>query len=231
MANERYIIVPSGLKPVHSLDLYGPILNTEQLGEQSIEYFRQIVEQEGISPEETIRIINDYRALLKGEPRTTGELKSGIIDAIKKPLAKHPHLKPDYQKGLQEDSLVVMNDILDAGEGVIIFSSKAADWLKVELPSNIAERVGNVYGSPKNKPEAFKQVYDAELSNGHRLVTHTADEMLELEVAVSSRLFRDGKLIFINRNDQVSREQAISKGIDYYVNDLRDVSYSKLVRK
>ncbi len=233
MANEKHIIVLSGLKPTHSFDLYGPILNTEQLGEQSIEHFQQITEHEKISPEETTKIINDYRALLKGEPWTTGELKNGIIDAIKKPLAKYPDLKVNYQSGMYEDGLLVMKDILDCSEGVIIFSSKSADWLKVELPPYISERIGTIYGSPKLKPEAFIQVYNSELNHGHRVVTHTADETPELEAAVSSGIFsgHQGKLIFVNRNDQISCEQVMNLGIDYYVNDLREVPYSKFVRK
>ena len=62
---------------------------------------------------------------------------------------------------------------------------------------------------------------------------HTADELPEMEAAVESRLFSgtNGKTIFINRNNTVTREQARNAGIDRYEDKLTDVGYTTLIEK
>ncbi|SRR3989344_2643464 len=233
MANETYIIVPPGLTPVHSFDLYGPIVDSKALSEQSIGLFQEIAEEEGISPEEAAKIVSDYRALARGEPGTTGERKVPIINALEDPLNRHPELLPDYKVTFQEDGLYVMREILEAGEGVIVFSSKTPAWLRENLPEDIGARIGEMYGDRKHRPEAFQKVYSAEGALGRRVITHTADELPELEAAVASGLFAgdNGRLIFANRNDSVNISQALDAGVNIYVDNLRDVGYTKLVEK
>ncbi len=232
MANQGQIIVPSGLLPVHSFDLYGPIVDSEALGEQSIKFFEQIFKAEGISEEQAVQIISDYRALARGELWATGELKLPIINAIESPLKKYPELQPDYHAALQMDGLCVLIEILTYGEGASVFTSLHPDWLIKVLPEDIGSRI-NIYADRKTKPEAFQRVYAAELAQNRRVVTHTADELPELEAAVQSGLFsgNNGRLIFVNRNDQVSESLARSRGIDFYVQDLKKVSYTQLVQK
>ena len=42
MANENYIIVPSGLKPIHSLDMYGVLVDSWILGEEQVRLFEEV---------------------------------------------------------------------------------------------------------------------------------------------------------------------------------------------
>lgn len=232
MVHESCIIVPSGLLPVHSFDLYGPLIDSLILGEQSIRLFEQIARQEGISPEKAKEIIDNYRALLRGEPWATGEQKFGIMSALDGPLQKHPELQPDYKIALQVDGVAVLREILEAREGVLIFGSKLNEWIRWTLPDEMGKRI-NLYADRKTKPEAFQRVYDAEMVKNRRVVTHTADELPELEAAVKTGLFTGdkGRLILVNRNDQVSEDVARSKGIDSYINDLRTIGYSSLVKR
>ena len=79
----------------------------------------------------------------------------------------------------------------------------------------------------------FLKVGEEENSLGRRIVTHTADELPEMQAAVNSELFsgKRGKTIFVNRNNTISREQIVNEGIDYYVNSLREVGYTQLTQK
>ena len=231
MSYPDQVIVPSGLLPIHSFDLYGPIVDSEVLSEQSIRLFEQIVDRENISPEDAAKIISDYRALSRGELWATGEMKLPIVNALCQPLGKYPELQPDYHAALQMDGLYVLNEILMFGEGVSVFTSVPPDWLIPNLPEDIGARI-KVYADKKTKPEAFQRVYAAELAQNRRMITHTADELPELEAAVQSGLFsgNKGRLIFVNRNDQISETLARSKGIDFYVRDLKKVGYTQLIQ-
>lgn len=232
MANPSHIIVPSGLLPVHSFDLYGPLVDSEVLAEHDIRSFEQIFRIEGISEEQAVQIISDYRALARGELWATGEKKLPIVHALVGPLKKYPELQPDYKAALQMDGLYVLSEILTYGEGASVFTSLHPEWLIKVLPEDIGARI-NIYADRKTKPEAFQKVYDAEMSKGRRVVTHTADELPELEAAVQSGLFsgNQGRLIFVNRNDSINESLARSKGIDFYVRDLRKVGYTQLTQK
>ncbi len=232
MTNPSYIFVPSGFQPVHSFDLYGPIVDALALAEQRIKHFEQIAALEGVSPEDASRIVSDFKALARGEPWATGERKISIFQALEQHIAKHPHLQPDYKAALQPDGLCVLNEILIYGEGVSVFTSAHPDWLIKVLPEDIGAKI-NIYADRKTKPEAFQKVYDAEMAKGRRVVTHTADELPELEAAVQSGLFsgNKGRLIFVNRNDSINESLARSRGIDFYVDNLKKVSYTHLVQK
>ena len=213
---------------INFLDRGGKIQNVKT----PVQFFRQIAEAEGISPEGAEKIVSDYLALAQGEPWTTGERKKGIIDALYTPLEKHPDLQPDYRKAFQVDGFAAVREILDAGEHVLIFSSKVPKGFKEILPEDIAHRI-QLYEGVKVRPEAYEKLSQDELKFGHRLVSHTADELPELEAAVKSGIFSNnqGRLVFIKRNEQVSDAAARSAGIDFYVSDLKMVGYSRLVKR
>jgi len=227
-ANKRNIIVKSGLAPVHCFDLWGPIVDSDLLGKISIERYRVLAKSLGKIPENIEKAVSDYVDLMHGEPWATGEKKSGIIDALEGPL-NEAGLSPSYADGFQEDGLYVLREILDAGEGVIILSSKEAPKLRTALPEDIGSRLGTIYGKNKSKPESFKEVYDAEQALKRMLVTHTADELPELVAARKSGLFQSGALIYINRNDSNSEAAVREEGIDKYINDLKNVGYTHLL--
>jgi len=222
------IIVKNGIQPAHSFDLWGPIVDAAKLGQKKIELYRQLAADQKIDPETVEKVIADYQGLLEGQHWATGERKGEIIDALQGPV-KQAGLDVSYNGTFQEDGLYVMQEILDAGEGVIVFSSKPAPWLKENLPREISDRVGDVYADKKTDPEAFRRVFDSESRRNRRVISHTADELPELEAAVKSELFVKQGLIYVNRNDSNPPEAVHSKGIGVYVNDLRDVGYTKFV--
>ncbi len=232
MANSGHIIVHSGLKPVHSFDLFGPIVDAVALGEQKIALFEQIRQQEGISPEAAGQIIANYRALTRGEAWATGERKIPIIKAIDEPVTRHPDLKLDYHQTLQLDFLDTMRDITSTGEGVVVLTSVPAPWLYKALPEDLGPVLGLVYALDKSKQETFSAVAAKEALQNHRLVSHTEDDLLPLETAVRSGVFSEGKgrLIFVDRLGHTPAEQVYATGIDCHVKNLRDISYTRLVQ-
>lgn len=221
------IIVKSEIQPVHSFDLWGPIIDADKLGQKQIELYRQLASEQKIDPETVEKVVADYQGLLEGQPWATGERKGKIIDALQCPV-KQAGLEVSYDGTFQEDGLYVMQEILDANEGVIVFTSKPAPWLKENLPREISDRMGDVYADKKTDPEAFRRVFDAESRLNRKVITHTADELPELEAAVKSMLFEKQGLIYVNRNNSNSAEIVLVKGIGRYVNDLRDVGYTNL---
>ena len=130
MVNKGYIIVASGLEPVHSFDLFGPLVDATLLGEQQVTLFEKIADVEGIDGQNAASIISDYRALLRGESWAVGDRKKGILDALYNPLKKHPKLTPNYQSTFQSDGLAVLGEIYGAGEQAIVFSTIAPEWLR-----------------------------------------------------------------------------------------------------
>lgn len=233
MANTGSIIVPSGLVPIHSFDMYGPIVDSWILGEEQVRLFQEVAQRESLEPSLVEKVVADYRALNKGESWATGLRKPEIIDALKRPIDRHPDLQPNYQTALQADALDTINDIVSAGEKILIFSTRKQEWINSYLRPLIGEVEVPQYEGNKAKLETFQAVYEQELALGRRVVTHTADELPELEAAVSSSIFssNQGKTIFVNRNNTVSAQRAGEAGINFYVNSLNEVPYSQLVAR
>ena len=118
-------------------------------------------------------------------------------------------------------------------EQALIFSTKKQGWINEYLVPLLGEIEIPLYEGNKSEPETFAEVYQQEAALGRIIITHTADELPEMEAAVESRLFSgtNGKTIFINRNNTVTREQARNAGIDRYVDKLTDVGYTTLIEK
>ncbi len=233
MANAGHIIVPPGLVPIHSFDMYGPIVDSWILGEEQVRLFQEVSRRENLNPSSVERIISDYRALNKGESWATGLKKPEIIDALKKPIDRHPDLQPNYQAALYADILDTFKNIVAVGERILIFSTRKQKWINDYLQPVIGEIEIPQYEGNKAKPETFQAAYEQELALGRRIVTHTADELPELEAAVASGIFsgEQGKTIFVDRNNTISNEQARAAGIDFYVSSPKEVPYSRLVSR
>ena len=216
MANKGYIIVSSGVKPVHSFDLWGPLVDPMILGEDCIRIFEEVARREKMDLEIAAKTINDYRALNNGEPRATGPKKIEIIMALETPTLRHPDLVPDYAKSIYPEAIKVLQEIYTAGESAIIFSTKSPGWVSGYLVPLVGDINLPIYAGVKTDPQSYFQVYAAEKVKGNRIVTHTADELPELETAVATGLFGDnkGRVIFVNRNNVISRKQAEESGID-----------------
>lgn len=233
LTNAGCILVPSGLTPVHSFDLWGPLVNTEILGEEKVHLFKRVAELEGMDAKMAAGVVAQYRALNRGEPWATGVLKPEIINALEEPLKKHPELLPDYAAALYPDGIETLKEIFSAGEKAIICSTKRPEWVQQHLIPLVGEVEMLLYAGAKHQPEAFRHVYESELAQGRRVVTHTADELPELKAAVASELFSgdQGRTVFVNRNNTVSKQQSVEAGIDFYVDRLTELPYSRLVTR
>jgi len=226
------IIVPSGMTPVHSFDIWGVLIDANVLGGRKVDAYQRLAQEIGIEPEVIAQNVNDYNALLRGEAWATGERKGAIIDGVEKPLIDaHGKVAIDYTGVFYDDSLTTMRSILDAGEGVIVFSSKPAPWLKQNISPDLAERIGEIYAGAKNKPEAFRTVVEQERAINRYPVSHTADELPELKAALQSGLFSPSGLIYINRNDSNSEQTVNDAGIKIYVPTLADIRYTSLSKR
>ena len=231
VTNAGYILVPPRLTPIHSFDLWGPLVNTEILGEERVRLFKKVAEKEQLDTEIAARIVAEYRALNRGEPWATGPRKPEIISALEEPLKKYPELVPNYAAAIYPDGIETLKEIFSAGEKALIFSTKSSEWVQLHLAPLVGEAEIPLYAGAKHQPEAFRHVYESELAKGGRLVTHTADELPELEAAVASGVFSGwrGKTVFVNRNNTVTRQQAVEAGINFYVSNLEAVNYRGLV--
>ena len=214
----------SGLRPTHSFDLWGVLLDQNLLGERKIEIYKQQAGKNQLEEDEVRQVLKDYRDFLDGKPWATGSRRSDIIDALDS-LKGVKDVEKDFARAFMQDTLKVMEDILEAGEGVIIFTSKPAPGLREQLSSTLGRTIGEVRVGDKGDPGTFKSVYELERQQGNRLISHTADELPELVAANKSGLFPSRNLVYVNRNESNSKEKVQKAGIDWYVEDLRDVDY------
>ncbi|MBL7211833.1 MAG: hypothetical protein ISS61_05590 [Desulfobacteraceae bacterium] len=219
--------VLSGLKRVHSFDLWGVVVDKHLLGQWKIETYEKLSKKEKVPEDNMKRVVREYRDLLDGKSWATGSRKSEIIDAIDRPALANG-IRPYYASAFMKDALDAMREILDADEGVMIFTSKPASGLREQLAACLGERMGEIRWGNKSDPDAFREVYEQETQLGNRMVTHTADELPELIAARKSGLFHPNGLIHINRNDSNSEDTVALEGIHCYVDDLRDVKYTTL---
>ena len=226
--SERKIMIPSGFRPVHSFDLWGVVVDKYALGERKIAIYEKLAKREKVPEEEIKRVVRSYRALLENASWATGKRKAEIIQAIGSP-ALADEIQRYYASAFAQDALYVMREILEAGEGLMIFTSEPAEGLVDQLAASLGERIGEVRYGDKTDPASFRAVYEEERRLGNIVVTHTADELPELIAARESGLFQPGGLIYVNRDDSNSEEKVRSRGIDCYVDDLRDVKYTTLV--
>lgn len=234
MPNEGYVIVPTGLQAVHLWDLYGPLVQPTVLGKRTIELFRELSADPterarlGIEESQVEEIVGNYQALVNGKPWTTGERKVGIIDAVEGPI-KASGRPVSYEGVFYQDALTAMAEILAAGEQVSIFSSKYPDWLKANLPEELAERMGELYGDRKTQGAAFQRVVDLERQAGRHVVSHTADELPELVAARDSGVVPHR--VYVARNDVNSRAAATEAGVHQFVTDMAEPRYTELVKR
>ena len=220
------ILVRSGIQPVHSFDLYGVLVDADKLGEQKIARYEELARAQGINPAVCEAVVDEYRALMRGDPYLTGRRKANIVDALSTPIEK-AGMDLDYKGALLEDGVYAARQILDTKERLIIFSSRDAPWLKASLPGDIADRLGDIYTDNKSEPAAFERLVKKEAALSGRVVTHTADELPEL-LAARGHI---PHLIYVNRNNSNAEELVLSQGIQMYVGSLRDVPYTTLSRQ
>src|SRR4030042_3504326 len=95
------ILVRSGIHPVHSFDLYGVLLDADNLGEQKIAQYEELAKTQRIDPAVSALVVAEYRALLRGDPNLTGTRKENVVDALSAPIEK-AGIELDYKGALLE---------------------------------------------------------------------------------------------------------------------------------
>ena len=220
------ILVRSGFQPVHSFDLYGVLVDADNLGAQKIARYEELAKVQGIDPAVSAEVVAEYRALLRGDPNLTGRRKGSVVDALSAPVEK-AGLELDYKGALLEDGVYAARQILGANERLIVFSSREAPWLKAILPGDIADRIGTIYTDNKSEPAAFERLVVKEAAMSGRVVSHTADELPEL---LAARGYIPN-LIYVNRNNSNPKEFVLNQGIRRYVENLCDVPYTTLSKQ
>ena len=197
------------------------------LGERKSALYRETARKRKTSEDEIERVVGDYQALLNGKSWATGPRRSEIIDALGgEELAEA--IGNQYGFAFMHDALTVMKEILEAGEGVLVFTSRPAPGLREQLAARLGRDAGEIKWGNKVDPAIFQAVYDLEKGLGHALVSHTADELDELVAARESGLFSPNGLIYVNRNQSHSEKEVRKAGIEWYVSDLRQVEYLAL---
>jgi len=219
------IYIPNGTIATHSFDLWGVVVDQEKLGNIRLDQFRDLAQDQGMDEAVRDEAIRKYQGLLNGEAWAIAD-KSNCIDGVEK-LLKQAGFETPYNQAFLEDGLSAAHDILEAREGLIIFSSKMPEGLREQLPEDIGDRIGDFYEGDKREAADFARISEAEKKQGKTLVSHTADELHELLAArqFSSEL----GLIYVNRNNSNTRDAVLAQGIDLFVDDLRTVSYTGMV--
>jgi len=220
------ILVRSGIHPVHSFDLYGVLVDADNLGEQKIARYEELAKIQEIDPAVSAAVVAEYRALLRGDPNLTGWRKESVVDALSTPIER-AGMDLDYREALLEDAIYAARQILGANERLIVFSSREAPWLKASLPGDIADRMGTIYTDNKSEPAAFERLVVKEAAMSGRVVSHTADELPEL-LAARGHI---PNLIYVNRNNSNPKEFVLNQGIRMYVENLCDVPYTTLSKQ
>lgn len=215
-------------KTEHSFDVFGVIVDARKMQEVHLATYPDIADRLGIPEEEQVQTVHDYTALMNKKPWTLTERKKGIIAAMKDPL-KRGGYQDDFSQALYEDAIQVMEDIIEAGENVIAFSSRP--WDTGCLPGDLGERVRFRQGD-KTKPQTFKDFTRAEyFENGMKVVSHTADELPELEAAFASGNFEIQSLVYVERRPVEIAEVPMPEWMRVAVTDLREVGYTGIEEK
>ena len=224
------IIVPKEGIQVHCFDLYGTLVDQNIMGKKTLDAFKELVD---MPEEEKQKAIDDYNALSAGEDwAVVPEVKGRIIDAVRGPL-KASGFEESYVGGFYQDGLDVLDIILTHGQRAIVFNTRFNPAVGRDLPNGMGSRMGFYApdmldtASAKSDPQSFQEVYDREAALGGRVISHSADELPELEAAVQSGLF-GANTVYVNRGNGKSEQEARSIGVEHYVRKLTEVQYVEM---
>ena len=224
MVRQSNTMTVSTPQRMHASALWGVIVDPNILGQKKVECYQEVSVQQQL-PKVTIeRFVREHRDLLDGAPYATGSRKSEIIDAIDAPAFTKGRL-PDYTTAFLPDALIVIRKIIEAGEKIMVLTSKPADGLGLQLSSCLGRCVDDIRFADKNDPTAFLDLITLQQRLCKFWISHTADELPELIAAKKSGLFHPPGLIYVNRNDSNALIDVKDKGICRYTSDLRDIGY------
>lgn len=236
------IVVKSGVKPVHGFDLWGTLVDQVVFGPRVIEAYSALASAGAGTDEEKAQIaanIENYQGVLDGKDWATGARKKEFVDGVEEPLWQayaRGEASVNFQGALYADALEVMKDIVFSGEGVCIITTGDSFWIKKALKDAsliVGETMGEVYFGNKSKPEPFEAAALDILAKGGQLVSHTEDQLKGFAGLLASNLKDKLCMVYVERADiaapLATPEQVKTAGIDFYVRDLRQVLYTKMM--
>jgi phosphoglycolate phosphatase-like HAD superfamily hydrolase len=225
----KQILIPSGIEPVHSFDLWGTLVIQEVLGPRVLDAFQELMTGKD-TPEIIAQKIVSYQGVLKGDKEALRHKKKHV-DAVEDPLWPaylRGEVDVDFKGTLYQDTLDVMGQIAEAGEGLCILTTGKSPWVKkalMSIDSRIGRTLSDVYSGDKSSPEVYEATAEDLKRKQAQMVSHTEDQMKGFEGILQSELKKQVELIYIERADLATADEVLSQGIDHHVTDLTKMSY------
>lgn len=235
MTNAGNIIVPSGIQPVHSFDLWGTLVVQKVLGPRVLEAYQTLMVGQGVSASEILRNTDNYQGVLDGRKEAL-ENKKANVDAVE------DHVWPAYQRGevtvnfngaMYIDCLQTMVSIAKEGEGLCILTTGNSPWVKQALTSldtRVGQALGRTYSGDKSKPAAYERAMNHLASQGQQMVSHTEDQLKGLAGILGTEMKKEVRVIYVERENLATKEDVLTAGADHFVHDLREVPYTEIAQ-
>lgn len=232
------IIVKSDIKPIHSFDLWGTLVIQEVMGPRVIESYARLMGNRSES-EEVAANIENYRGVLRGDKAALANKKK-IVDAVEASLWRayeQKELDISFQGAFYEDATYAIERIMSSGESVCILTTGESPWVRQALMSldpcmedAIVGRDMKVYSGDKTKPQTYEAVEVKLAARKERMVSHTEDQLKGLAGLLSSEMRNRVNIIYVERANLATPEEASAAGVHRYVKDLREIDYPYMVR-
>ena len=225
----RVIHLSSELKPVHSFDLWGTLVNQEILGFRVLQAYRQLMNLHSLDQVVIEKNVCHYESILTQNGDFLSQNKKQIVNIIENPVwsaYRRGEIDISFDNAFYEDALAVLTDIVEAEEGICILTTGESPWVQRALRAQIPffEHIDvPVYFGDKTKPETYDAAALGLSKRNLRMVSHTEDTMTGFVGLLNSRLNRTVMKTYVDRVGHTP-ETLLCLGIDY-VTDLRDVSY------
>ena len=159
-----YIFVPSGIKPVHSFDLWGTLVIQDVLGPRVLKVYQQLMNGQD-TLERVAQNMANYEGVLRGDKKAL-ENKKAHVDAVENPLWNaylRGEVDVNFEGVMYQDALTAMDEIAESGEGLCILTTGNSPWVKKAIASvnpKVGEVLGKVYSGNKANPKAYEAIDD-----------------------------------------------------------------------
>lgn len=213
------IIVPK--KEIHTFDVWGTFVNSFVLGAQKVAAMREIAAKQGISQEEIDRRATLYNDLIHGEDYAQAR-KMEAIELVEN-LVKGT--TPDYSNAWLPDGINAMEALLSKGHAVALFGSARDEDLWAHLPNGLNGYLTDFYAGKKADVATWVRVGQQISGQNLEWISHSADELPELEAAVKSRLVP--VTVMVERLGKDRLQKSIDLGISQYVFSLDFADYRR----
>jgi hypothetical protein len=232
-ANLTTIIVPSGIQPVHSFDLWGTIVIQDVLGPRVLEAYKELMEEEGMPEEEIAQNIANYQGILNGDPKAL-ENKKAFVDTVEDPLWEaytDGRADVNFDGAIYGDALASMGDISRDGESLCVLTTGNSPWVPKALASldpDVGRTLRKVYSGDKTRAVTFEDTAADLNREGGQMVSHSEDQLKGLAGLLASPLQTCVNSIYVERTNLATAEEVLAQGVTAYVKDLGEVNYTSI---